>query len=420
MRIAVIVPTTAGPRIVTSIKHRKALPHSQMVTDADYRPIEEISERYHDLVSATGPLREVFDLEEGAFQIRLDDKIDSGRSWELPVAIAHWVTTKGHDIVASDADLVIWATGAFDSELNIRPDNYHLSNKLALSTGLLEQFRGENAQIVLLEPYHPDHEPPDLLLPGEGQVVQSLQAAIAGLEPLLEPAGESRKDTSKHRNVSVGLLAGPTAILFAFAMFYLFAPLQPIMDWINTAIMTPAQKDPAAGKVIPQPEVTTTRPPKELVPKVPKPVTSSIKPVKPKPKVLAVTEKIEEPLLRLIEYRAPHGSNCIHFLLKQVVPVTHELQADAGIFPTSNNSGLCAIGLDSGDSNEPLTITLDPRFLPLVMQSDRKRSLILHPGSTKVLRLIQPVGKDLNYVFQVKSGADHANSEFKHRFASQR
>ena len=86
-RPGVIVPTTHEPITIESLKRRRRLPASYVALKGDFRPLQ-ISSDYDRFVR--GPLQAVLG-ELVSFELVLDGDIDCGRSWELPVLIAHFL-----------------------------------------------------------------------------------------------------------------------------------------------------------------------------------------------------------------------------------------------------------------------------------------------------------------------------------------
>jgi hypothetical protein len=140
MYVIVVIPTTAGPLIVRRLTARQALPASCAFADGDYRPLPWSSD-YAGLVGPEGPLaRKMPELGKTAYELRLSGSFDAGRSWEVPVALAHVAVAEGHTLTddAAIAERIIWATGAVDLDLDIIPGDYALVDKLARSKDLFD------------------------------------------------------------------------------------------------------------------------------------------------------------------------------------------------------------------------------------------------------------------------------------------
>src|SRR5690606_2634536 len=129
-----VIPTTGGPLFIEGIQVRKRLKSSYAVTKGDFRPLA-FSPDYARFVS--GPL--TGHIDPGPYELSLSGAIDSGRSWELPVLLAHLLhaperlaasgglagEAEGTD--ANQATCLVWATGAVDTDLNPAPGTYEIA-----------------------------------------------------------------------------------------------------------------------------------------------------------------------------------------------------------------------------------------------------------------------------------------------------
>lgn len=132
--ILVVVPTTGGPVVLRSLKRRPGLPASAAFAAGDYRPLPWSGD-YARLAAAGGPLSRLAGEVSEPYELRLSGSFDAGRSWEVPVCLAHGLLARGHSLTADPeaADLVLWATGAVDLDLAVLPGDYALLDKLARS-----------------------------------------------------------------------------------------------------------------------------------------------------------------------------------------------------------------------------------------------------------------------------------------------
>ncbi len=144
--ILVVVPTTGGPVVLRSLKkppRPAGLPPSRRRL-----PALPWSGDYARLAAASGPLSRLAGGDAGdkagPYELRLSGSFDSGRSWEVPVCLAHGLLARGHSLTADPeaADLVLWATGAVDLDLAVLPSDYALLDKLARSRDLLAAAAG--------------------------------------------------------------------------------------------------------------------------------------------------------------------------------------------------------------------------------------------------------------------------------------
>lgn len=139
LRILVVIPTTDGPILVKSLRTRAGLPASAAFVDGDYRPLPWSAD-YARLTAAGGPLTGIVPAERLVpHELRLTRSFDTGRSWEVPVCLAHALLATGHRLVGdpTEAEVVIWATGAVDLDLRLIPGTYAILDKLERSRDLL-------------------------------------------------------------------------------------------------------------------------------------------------------------------------------------------------------------------------------------------------------------------------------------------
>lgn len=136
--VLIVVPTTGGPLVVRSLKVRPGLPASAAFAQGDYRPLPWSGD-YARLAAPGGPLASLTGA-AAAHELRLSGSFDAGRSWEVPVCLAHGLLARGHRLVADpgEADLVLWATGAVDLDLAVLPGDYALLDKIERSRALLD------------------------------------------------------------------------------------------------------------------------------------------------------------------------------------------------------------------------------------------------------------------------------------------
>ena len=136
--ILIVVPTTGGPLVVRSLKARPGLPTSAAFAQGDYRPLVWSGD-YARLAAPGGPLTSLTGA-TAAHELRLSGSFDAGRSWEVPVCLAHGLLALGHRLVAEpgEADLILWATGAVDLDLAVLPGDYALLDKIERSRALLD------------------------------------------------------------------------------------------------------------------------------------------------------------------------------------------------------------------------------------------------------------------------------------------
>lgn len=152
MKATVIIPTTTRPVLISGLQERPNIKASMVVAEGDFRGLP-ISDDYDRLIGVSGPLSTIVGRPGlPPHMLRLSHAFESGRSWEVPVCIAHFLSSRGVTLVRdpAEADLVCWATGAVDSDLSVVPDRYFLDQKLSASLDLLRNVPAKALTIVLL------------------------------------------------------------------------------------------------------------------------------------------------------------------------------------------------------------------------------------------------------------------------------
>ena len=108
--------------------------------------------------------KETPDMQLVPHELRLSRSFDTGRSWEVPVALAHGLLARGHAIVAepAEADLILWATGAvvgLSALLRASHDGYlalRIAGGIYLCLLGIQAFRSRGASAELT---HTDSQP---------------------------------------------------------------------------------------------------------------------------------------------------------------------------------------------------------------------------------------------------------------------
>jgi hypothetical protein len=143
--LMIVIPTTRRPVVIVSLKPRPNLPASFVVAEGDFRALP-ITPDYDWLIGPSGPVgRRVPDVARSSQELKLSESFESGRSWEVPVSLAHLLVASGRRLTgrAEDADLLLWSTGAVDVDLNIADQNYFLEEKLRRSLDLFAAAKGK-------------------------------------------------------------------------------------------------------------------------------------------------------------------------------------------------------------------------------------------------------------------------------------
>ncbi|MCL2429707.1 MAG: hypothetical protein FWD12_10785 [Alphaproteobacteria bacterium] len=154
MRVLVLLPTTGALNRVMRIEARPDLPASGVYARNDFRPLA-ITADYDALTSKAGPLAALAPpVEAGAHRLWLAGPIEAGKSWELPVLLAHLVVALGAELAAEPAaaDIVLWSTGAVDLDLHIVEHDYRLRAKADRSKAALKEAVAAGAQVIALVP----------------------------------------------------------------------------------------------------------------------------------------------------------------------------------------------------------------------------------------------------------------------------
>src|SRR5262245_28805196 len=143
-KVLIVIPTTRRPVVVASLKARPQLPASFAVALGDFRALP-IAVDYDRLIGRSGPIgMRLPDVAGVSHELRLSEPFESGRSWEVPVSLAHFVLSSGRVLAAGvdDADTIVWSTGAVDIDLAIADQSYHVEEKLRSSLELFAAARG--------------------------------------------------------------------------------------------------------------------------------------------------------------------------------------------------------------------------------------------------------------------------------------
>ncbi|MEP9390560.1 hypothetical protein [Mesorhizobium sp. KR9-304] len=421
MRVAIIVPTTAGPALVIRLDPRQNLPLSFVNTAADYQPLTDISERYHDFVGPAGPLRQVFDVGGPQFALTLDRALETGRSWELPVAIAHWFRFHGHEIVREKPDVAIWATGAIQSDLSILPDIYHLKTKLESSRGALALHKANGIPLLVILPNGEESriigtQIADLVAPA---TVSTLREAFDALALFLKPA------------IS-GLTIRPSALSTSrFSKARAISKMTPrtaavlVLVFLGMAIVYLAGSE--IGALVAKPQMAANGSAPAVSPGVPTNSPDQFKPVgtsegaflTPPDDGIANTETEAGQItlatgMSLVEYRAPKDSSCIEVLFELAVADKTVIEPSNQRFPESESSGLCALAFNHRHGAQVVEVEIEDSFYELVMKSDQVRTFRLHSGQPRMFRLVGRPHKAIHYSFSVKSKSEPYETKYAH------
>ncbi|BAU89428.1 hypothetical protein MPPM_0823 [Methylorubrum populi] len=363
--ILVVIPTTRGPLCLRGLSPRPGLPAPAAFADGDYRPLPWSAD-YARLCAPGGPVARL-GAEAGApHELRLSGSFDAGRSWEVPVCLAHGLAARGHRFVAEpvQADLILWATGAVDRDLAVLPGDYALLDKIERSRTLLAEV--PEVPLAVLLPEGPERAPAEaaFLSLARAETPQILPAGHvpAAVEALTGPKGADRPDPRRHwRRVALPAGAAAAAGLVGLAGFMALAGRQ--------APVIKSASDPAAVAVSAEPVRTAETDP-------PSPSASE--------KPIAEKTAAEKPAaIRVEELRAPPGSSCRRVAFGADPPERRAVAPEGAerLAPTRLVPELCGLAIAAAPG---LRLEIGPELraaaLPPVRLADGAQGFYLREG----------------------------------------
>ena len=415
-----IIPTTDGPARVLGITALHRLPLSRVVTEDDFVPDPAMTERYQALTDPGGPLRGLTGDISAQFELCLDRLPEMGRSWELPVAIAHWAIAQGHELVTTGAQIVVWATGVVRPDRGILPEEYYLDEKLESTRAALEAADG--ASRILFLPHADDLFVAKTLAKfGTARVfaIDSVESALRTLaaemstganDPALLPTetAEVVVRTGRPglaRKVAAGV--GVAAVVGLGAVLGIpnsgekppDAPVSIIGNGPPSGVavkggdqdVSPVP-EAGGGEGVPLSVPPPTLPATTSVPAGPVPEDPDLA-VQPETEVSRTADEppavvVSDGTLVLVEHRVPPGHVCgeVAFDISLAERITRN--AVDTVFPPSDPNGLCAISFEWADAPSGTRLDPSPGFLKHVMAQD----------VPNVIRLAPPVGAE--FVFR--------------------
>lgn len=413
MRIGILVPTTKGPIRIAGLRSVPGLPLSQIVEVDEHLPNEALTARYNSLVAKGGPVDALLSLPEGGHVLTLTGLPETGRSWEVPAALAHWVLARGHSLVSDTADVLVWATGALDAHGKIPAMGYHLASKIDRSSDALAAAARAGTRVVLLCPPETGEGAP-ATAPAECRAadVRELQEAIAFLDATCAViSGHAAPRDGRRFSLGAVLTAGGLTLAGGLALSHgmslLPAPEMTTADGAAASANTD-QAGPAVDEA-PDPPARNTDAadtPAEGLARLSQPAGET------------GTEAAgtgAAPPLTLIESRAPHGGVCRDVLFGAAEPrrITRRLSQDG--FAPSSLPGLCALTL-RWDGETPARIALPESLAARLLRSDVVSQKRLAPGEAVTLRLIGDARPTGPYRFDVES--DGTTAMVSHRLVT--
>jgi hypothetical protein len=324
-RIAVYIPTTAGPARVERITRERA-PQS-MVCLKRSSTVLPISDGYDSFVRpGSGVIERAFGpFEEGAFRLDVSSPIETGESWQLGVFIAHALCAAAPDralLSEESADTIVWASGHVDHDLAVGPVG-HIAEKMHASQAAILAWRAAGRRVVLLVRAGADHDatlaagvPDDVQVIAVNTVHEALDALHIPAPPVRLPVPKP-KATRALSSSSVRLLGALATIALATFALSQFA-------------ISPTEQKPAL-----LPSVAEDTPSRErLVP------------------LQAIASA--ESQLALFERRAPEGRTCAQVQFGKAeaikVPVAEG---------RSDLKGLCGLSFEVDNGGDPKFVAVD-------------------------------------------------------------
>ncbi|MCJ2028872.1 hypothetical protein MKK50_05565 [Methylobacterium sp. J-043] len=363
LAILVIIPTTLGPLRLRSLSPRPGLPAPAAFADGDYRPLPWSAD-YARLCAPGGPVARLGGDAGGPHELRLSGSFDAGRSWEVPVCLAHGLAARGHRFVAepAQADLILWATGAVDLDLAVLPGDYALLDKIERSHALLAE--APDVPLAVLLPEGPEREPAEAafraLERAEAPRILPARDVPAAVEALTRP-NPSNAPEPRRRVLRLALPAGAAAIvgLVALGGFIALGPRQaPVVG----------AADPAAGTASADP-VAMPAPLAEIAPPSPPPTETPA-------------------AIRVEELRAPPGSSCRRVAFGAEQPERRPIALESGDRLTATRlvPELCGLAIAAAPG---LRLAVGPELraaaLPPVRLADGAQGYFLREGGRQNL-----------------------------------
>lgn len=413
MRIGILVPTTRGPIRIAGLRSVPGLPLSQIVEVDEHLPDEALTARYNSLVAKGGPVDALLGLPEGGHILTLTSVPETGRSWELPAALAHWVLARGHSLVSDTADVLIWATGALDAHGTIPAMDYHLATKIDRSSDVLGAAARAGTRVVLLRPPETgDAGPARASTECRETGVRGLPEAIAFLDATCEGcSGSANPREGQRLSLRVVLTAGGLTLAGGLALWY-GTSLRPVPEMTEADGATVSANMDQAGSAVAQTPAAPVRDTDAAD-------ATGEEDTRPSKRAVDtgtdVAGTATSPPLTLIERRAPDGGVCRDVLFGAAEPrrITQRISQDG--FAPSSLPGLCALTL-RWEGEAPARIDLPGSLAARLLRSDLVSIPRLAPGEAVTLRLVGDARPTGPYRFEVES--DGTTAMVSHRLVT--
>ncbi|QIJ78595.1 hypothetical protein GU700_03305 [Methylobacterium sp. NI91] len=363
--ILVVIPTTGGPLRLRSLNPRPGLPAPAAFADGDYRPLPWSGD-YARLCAPGGPVARLGGEAGVPHELRLSGSFDAGRSWEVPVCLAHGLFARGARFVGepAQADLILWATGAIDRDLTLVPGDYALLDKIERSRALLAE--ASDVPLALLLPEGPERTEAEAAFRALGRsgALRILPAGDvpAAVEALTRPNGADLPEPQRRgRRLVLTAGAAAAACLAGFIGFVALGARQaPVIG---------AASDPATGAASADPARRAETDP-------------------PSPPAVEEPTAKESSAIRIEELRAPPGSSCRRVAFGADAPERRPVAADNGgrLAPTRLLPDLCGLAIAAAPG---LRLEIGPELraaaLPPVQLADGAQGFFLREGGRQNL-----------------------------------
>lgn len=150
--VRVLIPTTEGPASISNLLREADALGESLVVVAGMTEFARISDAYDAFVS--GPNGVIEPLFGGrAWRLELSRNIDTGRSWEAGVVLAHALQGVGRLAIGdAPADLVVWATGIVEGDKLTIAGADHVDIKLRESIASLGELARNGVRVTVVMP----------------------------------------------------------------------------------------------------------------------------------------------------------------------------------------------------------------------------------------------------------------------------
>jgi len=341
-RVAVYIGTTAGPVQIERITH-ETIPQS-IVCLKRTSTVLAISSDYHDFVRlGSGIVARDFGLApESVFRLDLSAPVNSGRSWQLAVYVAHAIDLDPDlTLCQSDEtpDRIIWLSGEVDHDGRILPVQY-IPEKFQTLLPHLEEWDAAGIETLLVIPQQGENFAiPSSLLRERTSCLQADD--ITHVSQLMPMPARSVTPFTMPRTLAVQdddtqHTGGANRRRYiAVAMFVVVACVLSVVAYVRSGMDASVGEPAKSGDLSAVAANTSTK--KDTPQVAPMPVR-----------------------LTIYELRANPGDTCALVHFGRAKPSRTKL-ADAADkkIPTSKTDGLCGLDFDVSVDTPPRAVRLD-------------------------------------------------------------